>query len=324
MIPAAPLLSVTGLTVTFTGAPRRFLRAVDGVSLHVDNGEVLGLVGESGCGKSSLARAVMGLVPFSGSVTLDGVAWQTLSRQERRRERSKIQMVFQNPYTSLNGRMTIFDTLAEPLRLHRNLRGDELPQEIARLMQEVGLEPENSRRYPHEFSGGQRQRIAIARALASGPKMLVADEPVSALDVSIQAQIINLLQTLVARQNLSMLFISHDLAVVRHLAQRIAVMYAGRIMESGAAEDVFVKPAHPYTRMLLSAILTPDPRLAQKTVAGFMDKGEISAAAFAAAGCPFAPRCNYAIDKCTQTAPPLVNVAEGGNRCAACIRIGEI
>jgi ABC-type oligopeptide transport system ATPase subunit len=235
------------------------LRAVDGVSLALERGEIFGLVGESGCGKSTLSRTVMQLLPATaGSVVLDGDDLSRLSRSEVRRRRLDFQMVFQDPYGSLNPRMTVFSALAEALRQrHRGLRGAELTTRVANLLHTVGLDPRCMRKYPHEFSGGQRQRIAIARALAPEPKLVIADEPVSALDVSIQSQILNLLRQLRDDLRLTMIFISHDLSVVRYLADRIAVMLAGKIVEHGAAEHLFNHPQHEYTRKLLAAI----PRL---------------------------------------------------------------
>jgi len=234
----------------------RVIRAVDGVSLDVERGEILGLVGESGCGKSTLSRTVMQLIPAtSGRITLDGLELTALPRAEVRRHRLDFQMIFQDPFASLNPRMTVSATLAEALRRRRGeLRGRELAVEIGRLMETVGLDPRLQRKYPHEFSGGQRQRIAIARALAPEPKLVIADEPVSALDVSIQSQILNLLRELRERLGLTMIFISHDLGVVRYLADRIAVMKDGKIVERGEAEQVFNQPRHDYTRALLAAI----------------------------------------------------------------------
>ena len=232
------------------------IRAVDGVSLSIEKGEILGLVGESGCGKSTLSRTVMQLLPpSSGSVILDGQDLSRLGRRGIRRRRLEFQMIFQDPYASLNPRMTVFSTLAEAVRQrHRKLSGAALTDHIAGLMITVGLDPRYLRKYPHEFSGGQRQRIAIARALAPEPQLIIADEPVSALDVSIQAQILNLLRKLRADLQLTMIFVSHDLSVVRYLADRIAVMRHGRIVETGPSEQLFANPQHPYTRELLAAI----------------------------------------------------------------------
>jgi len=232
------------------------VKAVDGVSLSIHQGEILGLVGESGCGKSTLSRTIMQLIPAtSGAVMLDGENLTTLPRHQVRKRRLDFQMIFQDPYASLNPRMTVYSTLAEAVKQrHPNLKGEKLDQHIADLMQRVGLDQRFVRKYPHEFSGGQRQRIAIARALAPEPKLIIADEPVSALDVSIQSQILNLLLELRKELNLTMIFISHDLSVVRYIADNIAVMHQGKIVEYGEAEELFNQPQHAYTRTLLEAI----------------------------------------------------------------------
>jgi oligopeptide transport system ATP-binding protein len=241
------------------------VRAVDGISLDIEKGEILGLVGESGCGKSTLSRTIMQLIPTtSGKVFLEGLELTALPPEAVRKQRINFQMIFQDPYASLNPRMSVFRTLAEAIRTrHPNARGAELNQRVNELMERVGLDRRFVRRYPHEFSGGQRQRIAIARALAPEPKLILADEPVSALDVSIQSQILNLLRKLQRELNLTMMFISHDLAVVRYIADRIAVMYAGKIVELGTAEEVMGNPQHEYTKKLLSAI----PRIDIKALA---------------------------------------------------------
>jgi len=232
------------------------VKAVDGVSLTIDQGKILGLVGESGCGKSTLSRTIMQLVPAtSGAVILDGQNLSSLPRREVRKRRLDFQMIFQDPYASLNPRMTVFSTLAEAIKQrHPSLKGNDLDTQITKLMSRVGLDHRYVRKYPHEFSGGQRQRIAIARALAPEPKLIIADEPVSALDVSIQSQILNLLLELRNELNLTMIFISHDLSVVRYIADNIAVMHQGKIVEYGEAEEVFCDPQHTYTRTLLDAI----------------------------------------------------------------------
>jgi len=236
------------------------VKAVDGVSLRIARNETLGLVGESGCGKSTLARAILRLAPLtSGRVLYDGTDLATLSKEEMRARRRKIQVIFQDPYASLNPRMTVYDAIAEPIRAHRLAPRREIPRMVSQLMDQVELSPRLMRKYPHEFSGGQRQRIAIARALALRPECILADEPVSALDVSVQAGVLNLFAQLRRERSLTLLFISHDLAVVRHLAHRIAVMYLGRIVETGPTARLFENPLHPYTKALLSAAPLPDP-----------------------------------------------------------------
>lgn len=249
----------THFPVTKGGLFRRVtdtIKAVDGVDLDIEKGEILGLVGESGCGKSTLSRTVMQLIPSTGGkVVLDGDDLSSLSRQQMRARRIDFQMIFQDPYASLNPRMSVFSTLAEALRTRQpELRGEPLTAAVATLMERVGLDRRFMRKYPHEFSGGQRQRIAIARALAPAPKLIIADEPVSALDVSIQSQILNLLRELVRELGLTMIFISHDLSVVHYIADRIAVMHSGKIVELGTADEVMDNPQHDYTKQLLSAI----------------------------------------------------------------------
>lgn len=238
------------------------IRAVDGVSFRLRKGEILGLVGESGCGKTTLSRTIMQLQPVtSGRIFLEGIELTALDRREIRRRRTQFQMIFQDPYASLNPRMTIFDTLAEAIGIRREKLGrGALLREVGKLMLTVGLNPGQMKKYPHEFSGGQRQRIAIARALAPRPKLIIADEPVSALDVSIQSQILNLLSRLTREMGLTMIFISHDLSVVKYIADRIAVMYLGQIVEMGDAVELMERPRHPYTSALISAIPIPDPK----------------------------------------------------------------
>jgi oligopeptide transport system ATP-binding protein len=299
------------------------VRAVDGVSLSLQRGEILGLVGESGCGKSTLARTIVRLVPpTAGTVVFKGRNLARLSRNDLREIRRGMQMVFQDPYASLNPRMTVFDAIAEPLIVH-NLaptRADR-EAEVARLMELVGLSPQFMRKYPHEFSGGQRQRIAIARALALNPELIIADEPVSALDVSVQAQILNLLAELCGKVDLTMILISHDLSVVRHLSQRIAVMYLGRIVEIGEAERIFTQPRHPYTQALISAIPVPDPE-AQRARQRTMLKGDPPSPMNPPAGCAFHPRCPHADATCRQSIPQLESTDP--DREVACLKHSEI
>jgi oligopeptide transport system ATP-binding protein len=302
--------------------PAGAVKAVDGVTLNLGRGEVLGLVGESGCGKSTLARTILQLVPTTGgAVVLGGKNLTTATAAEIKAARRDLQMVFQDPYASLNPRMNVFAALAEPLLVHRVCPRQEVPARIAELMRQVGLDPRFMQKYPHEFSGGQRQRIAIARALALQPKVIIADEPVSALDVSIQAQILNLLAQLVRDMNLSLIFIAHDLSVVKHISDRIAVMYLGKIVELGPATDVIERPCHPYTRALVSAIPTPDPD-AERARHRLMLPGDPPSPINPPAGCAFHPRCQYAQEKCKAAVPPLVPA--GSNREAACVRLGEI
>ena len=294
------------------------VKAVDGVSLAVAKGEVLGLVGESGCGKSTLARTILNLVPATeGAVILAGRNLASLAEEELRAARAGFQMIFQDPYASLNPRMTVHDTLAEAIQAHRRVSAAELSEEIASLLHRVGLAPRLSRKYPHEFSGGQRQRIAIARALAVRPELIVADEPVSALDVSIQAQIINLLARLTRDLGLTMIFISHDLAVVRHLSHRIAVMYLGKIVELGPAADVLEHPLHPYAQALVSAARLGDGQGKRILLAG-----DPPSPVNPPSGCPFHPRCPYAIAACKEQAPRLEIFRDVHE--ASCLRMHEI
>jgi len=298
------------------------VRAVDGVTLSVRRGEVLGLVGESGCGKSTLARTILQLVPTTGGmIILNGRHLGEATRAEILAERRDLQMIFQDPYASLNPRMTVHATLAEPLLVHGICGPGEVQGQVDELMRIVGLAPRFARKYPHEFSGGQRQRIAIARALALRPKIIVADEPVSALDVSIQAQILNLLSNLCREMDVALIFIAHDLSVVRHISDRVAVMYLGKIVELGPAADVIDRPQHPYSRALVSAIPVPDPRI-ERTRRRIVLAGDPPSPINPPAGCAFHPRCPHAVDRCREAVPPLVPAGPG--REAACIRLAEL
>jgi oligopeptide transport system ATP-binding protein len=298
------------------------IRAVDGVSLQLRQGEILGLVGESGCGKSTLGRTILQLIaPTDGSVVLAGKNLAELGGRGLRDARADFQMIFQDPYASLNPRMTVFDALAEAIQAHRNVPASELTSRVIELMQKVGLPARSMKKYPHEFSGGQRQRVAIARALAVQPRLIVADEPVSALDVSIQAQIINLLSKLSREMQLTLIFISHDLSVVKHISDRIAVMYLGKIVELGPATQVFERPLHPYTKSLVSAVPIPDPereRRRQRIILA----GDPPSPMNPPGGCPFHPRCPYAVADCARVVPQLESFGQAQE--ASCIRLREI
>ena len=310
-----PLVSIRNLHKHFAVGrslfgPRPTLRAVDGVDLDIVRGETLGLVGESGCGKSTLARTLIRLYqPTSGSITFDGTDAATASERDLTPFRRRVQMIFQDPYASLNPRMTVGQILTEPLALHNLVPPARRRERVAEILRLVGLEPRLARRYPHEFSGGQRQRIGIARALASQPKLIVCDEPVSALDVSIQAQVINLLQDLKRKLGLSYIFIAHDLAVVRHISDRVAVMYLGKIVELAPKRSLFARPRHPYTQALLSAVPVPDPT-AQR--ARIRLAGDVPSPLNPPKGCRFHTRCAHAQDRCRQEEPLLRPVGAEG------------
>ena len=311
-----PLIEVRNLKRYF-GSEQRPVRAVDDVSFAIRAGETLGLVGESGSGKSTIGRTVLRLIERSaGEVLYKGEDLGALSAERMRRLRSKLQIIFQDPYASLNPKMRIGAILGEALDTHGLAKGREArTQRIAELLELVGLRAEHASRFPHEFSGGQRQRIGIARALAVEPEFIVADEPLSALDVSIQSQVVNLLCDLRERLKLTMLFISHDLDVVEYLCDRVVVLYLGRVMEVARTDDLFERPLHPYTQALLAASPKPDPTI--KTVRVPL-KGDIPSPIDPPSGCVFRTRCPHAIDACAQTVPPLEEVRPG--RWSACIR----
>ncbi|HXF35019.1 MAG TPA: dipeptide ABC transporter ATP-binding protein [Candidatus Acidoferrales bacterium] len=297
------------------------VKAVDGVDFTINQGETLGLVGESGSGKTTIGRVILRLIPATrGSVTFEGREVLTLDRHDLRALRKEMQIIFQDPYGSLNPRMTVGAIIGEPLAIHRIARGKAAEARVRELLHMVGLEPYHANRFPHEFSGGQRQRIGIARALAVGPKFIVADEPVSALDVSIQAQVINLLEDLQARLGLTYLFIAHDLSVVRHISTRVAVMYVGKLVELGARDALYERPLHPYTQALLSAIPVPDPSSEHRRKRIILS-GDIPSPVNPPSGCRFHTRCPIAFERCSREEPPFRDY--GGGHFAACHWVEE-
>jgi len=326
-----PLLEVVDLKKYFPirrGFFKRivgYVKAVDGLSLHIMEGETLGLVGESGCGKTTAGRSILRAIPpTSGQVLFRDPAKgridvAQLEHEDLIKVRRNMRMIFQDPYASLNPRMTLLEIVGAPLRAMNLAKGKELEDRVAEMLKRVGMRPEYMRRYPHAFSGGQRQRIGLARALAPNPKFIVCDEPVSALDVSVQAQILNLLQDLQADFGLTYLFVAHDLSVVAHISDRVAVMYVGKMVELAPTHELFSNPRHPYTEALMSAIPRPDPRPRQKRI---LLTGEVANPANPPSGCYFHPRCNYVLDICKTQEPPFEEVTPG--HYAKCHRTKEL
>src|SRR6266699_228276 len=321
-----PLIAIRDLKVHFPvaggslfGRARQIVNAVDGVTLDIYPGETLGLVGESGCGKSTLGRAILRLIePTSGQVFFHGVDLAHLSKSAMREQRRNLQIIFQDPYASLNPRMTVGQIISEPIETFRLARGESKQRRLQELMETVGLNKRFIKRYPHEFSGGQRQRIGIARALSVDPDFVVADEPISALDVSIQAQILNLLERLRREKNLTYLFISHDLRAIQRISDRVAVMYLGKIVELAESQHIYAEPLLPYTKALISAVPIPDPKI-EAARRRIVLQGDVPSPINPPRGCRFHTRCPYAIDTCGDGEPQLVEIKP--NHFAACIRI---
>lgn len=304
------LIKVNDLKKYFKVGKRAILKAVDGVSFNIYKGETLGLVGESGCGKTTCGKTVMGLYDATdGEVLFDGINIHKLDKKEKKSFTKKAQIIFQDPYSSLNPRMTVGDIISEGIDIHKLYTGKERQDKIFELLNTVGLNKEHASRYPHEFSGGQRQRIGIARALAIEPEFIVCDEPISALDVSIQAQIVNLLIELQKKRNLTYLFIAHDLSMVKHISDRVGVMYLGSMVEFADSKELYINPMHPYTKALLSAIPVADPE-AEKVKKRIPIEGEIPSPINPKPGCKFAGRCKFVTDICTKEIPKLTEVSK--------------
>ena len=312
---ARPILEVQGLTKYFDAAKGKKVHAVENVSFTLERGETLGIVGESGCGKSSMGRTILKIHDStSGKIIFDGVDITKFSNKQMNPYRKRMQMIFQDPYASLNPRMTVGEIIEEPMVIHKMGTPKERKAIVQDLIQIVGLKPDHIRRYPFEFSGGQRQRIGIARALALNPEFIVCDEPISALDVSIQAQVINLLEKLQHERGFSYLFIAHDLEMVHHISHKIGVMYLGNMVEFGTSDEVYKMPLHPYTKALISASPVPDPQLA-KTKKRILLEGEVPSPLNPPKGCPFAPRCPHCKERCKQEKPETYSI---GNHKVAC------
>jgi oligopeptide/dipeptide ABC transporter ATP-binding protein len=305
-----PLVEIRDLKKHFPVPHTQVVRAVDGVSFTINRGETLGLVGESGCGKTTVGRCILRLIePTSGEIRFDGRDLLSLDRGEMRALRRRMQIIFQDPYSSLNPRMKVGSIISEPLEIHHVGDRRERKDRVAELLRVVGLDPDYANRYPHQFSGGQRQRIGIARALALNPDFIVADEPVSALDVSVQAQVVNLMQDLQERFGLTYLFISHGLAVVKHISTRVGVMYLGKLVELAPAHEIYANPLHPYTQALLRAIPIPDPEAKRRAAQRL--GGDVPNPIAPPSGCRFHTRCPHVIDRCSAEEPELVEVSPG-------------